>query len=380
MIKILADENIPYIKEAFSRFGELTTAQGRDITTEMVKDKDILLVRSVTKVNKELLNNSKVKFVGTATIGTDHIDLEYLKNQEIVFTSAPGSNARSVCEYITVALLNLAEKEGFKLNSKKIGIVGVGNVGTRVKGMIEALGAKVILNDPPQADSTKNDIFKNIEEIKDCDIITFHVPLTKTGKYPTFNLADSKFLESIKQGTYILNSSRGHVINEDALASAIKSGKVKKYILDVWENEPTIKNESLKEAFISTPHIAGYSFNGKVNGCKMLFDALANFLKVKEQFDILLPPPPVPEMIFDNNQIDIQTALLEITSKVYDINKDSNKLKATLETKQENKAKEFDLLRKNYPIRREFHNTFINLKNAPDGLKEILKGLKFKFE
>jgi erythronate-4-phosphate dehydrogenase len=220
-MKIIADQNIPYVKECFSSIGDVTLTGGRDVTPELVKDADILLVRSITKVNADLLAGSSVKFVATATIGTEHIDQGYLDEHGIGFASAPGSNANSVAEYIVAALLTLGKKHRFRLEGKSIGIVGVGNVGSKVETKCRALGMDVVLNDPPLARQTGDDKYRLLDEVYGCDFITMHTPLTKDGSDPTYHLADEKFFDSMKQGAFFLNTSRGKVQDEAALKKAM---------------------------------------------------------------------------------------------------------------------------------------------------------------
>ena len=197
---IYADENIPYAEEAFSSLGSVTLVNGRNLSSEDIADADILIVRSVTKVTESLLNGSNVTFVGTATIGTDHVDEEYLDRKNITFASAPGCNANSVSEYITGILLEMAVAKGFPLKDKVLGIAGVGNVGGLVEEKAKALGMEVILNDPPLRDETGDPKYRDIEELFEADIITLHVPLTKEGPYPTYHMADEKFFARMGTG------------------------------------------------------------------------------------------------------------------------------------------------------------------------------------
>jgi len=219
---IFADENIPFVRDAFRTFGEVVTFSGREITREKIKDGDILLVRSVTGVNRELLEGTKIKFVATATIGIDHIDTAYLKKNRIGFSSAHGSNANSVSEYVMTALLCLANRMGFQLSQKSLAVIGVGNVGSRVVEMAKGLGMGVLENDPPLARETHEVRFKKIEDVIKSDIITFHVPLSYKGKDATFHMVDEKFLSQLKKGAILINTSRGAVVETKALYEAIK--------------------------------------------------------------------------------------------------------------------------------------------------------------
>ena len=302
-MKIVADGNIPFVKECFSTIGEVKVVPGRQIKPEVLADADCLLVRSVTKVNEKLLAGSKVRFVATATIGFEHIDTEYLAKNKIGFASAPGSNANSVAEYIVAALLSVGKKHKIKLEGKSIGIVGVGNVGSRVAKKCGALGMKVLLNDPPLQRQTGDSKYLPIEKLYDCDFITFHTPLTFEGIDKTFHLADEKFFKSLKPGCVFINSSRGGVMDTQALKAAMKSGKLKAVILDVWENEPNIDNELLRMVDIGTPHIAGYSLDGKIAGMIMIYEAACKFFGLKPQRTIenYLPAPLVPEIRIEDD-------------------------------------------------------------------------------
>ena len=237
-MKILADENIPYVAECFSSVGEVATISGRKITPDIVKDADILAVRSITKVNADLLRGSSVKFIATATIGTEHLDTDYLTNNNIAFASAPGANANSVAEYIVSAILNLADKYNFAPSDKSIGIIGVGNIGANLTRKAKALGMKVFLNDPPLQKQTHDKKYLPLSDLFGCDILTLHTPLTFDGINKTHHLADESFFNSLKDGVIFINSARGPIIDTQALKNALATGKVKTAVLDVWENEP----------------------------------------------------------------------------------------------------------------------------------------------
>ena len=268
-MKITVDENIAYGKEAFSQFGDVGLLHGRKISPDSVKDSDALIVRSITKVDKSLLEGSKVKFVGTATIGKDHIDLEYLKENNITFADAAGCNAHAVKEYIFTALSDVLTKKSLKFNNLSIGIIGAGNVGSKVAYCADTLGMETIINDPPLKRKTGNKIYKELDEALRADIVTLHVPLNKEGIDKTVHLLDYERLNGLKDNCILINSSRGSVVDNDALEKIIEK-KNFTVILDVWENEPGLKPGLLKKVYIGTPHIAGYSYEGKVNGTTMI--------------------------------------------------------------------------------------------------------------
>ena len=279
-LKIVLDENIPYGREAFETLGEVVLRPGRAISPEDVRDADMLMVRSITKVNAALLDGSKVRLVATATIGVDHLDEPYLRERGISFASAPGCNANSVGEYIAAALLVLAETRGFQLSYRKLGIIGHGNVGKRVEQKARALGMEVVLNDPPLARETGEKRYRPLEDIFDCPIITTHVPLVKSGPDATRHLLNERFFSRCKTGTIILNTSRGSVCDGNALRAALESGKIGAAALDVWEGEPNVDMQLLANCAIATPHIAGYSFDGKVSGTQQIYEAACAFLKI----------------------------------------------------------------------------------------------------
>ncbi len=378
-MKIVADENIPFVKECFSSAGEVVTISGRDMNFDTVKDADALAVRSITKVNSSLLDKSKVKFVGTATIGTDHIDKDYLSRAGIGFSSAPGSNADSVAEYVIAGLLSLGKRKGVKLAGKRIGIIGVGNVGSRVEKRVSALGMTAVLNDPPLKRKTQDSKYRPIDEIFDCDFITVHVPLTKEGVDRTYHLVDEDFLSKLKKGSYFINTSRGPVVKTAALKDWIRSTKAGGVILDVWENEPVIDSELLGMVDIGTCHIAGYSFDGKVRGMLMIYEAMCRHFDIdfdKSEGDFL-PEPIVKSIEVNSGSGDEQALVRGVVSQVYHICDDYMRLKRYLETSAEQRGQYFDSLRKNYPVRREFNNTKVYLKEENDRLFGILKGIGF---
>ncbi len=380
MIKVLADENIPYVKEAFSQFGEVRTISGRKITPDTLEDAQVLLVRSITKVNEDLLKKSKVRFVATATIGFDHIDTAYLERKGIGFSSAPGSNATSVAEYIVSALLNLAKKYRFNLAEKTIGIIGVGNVGGRIEARLSAINMKVILNDPPLFDITHDEKYRPLEEVLKCDIITCHTPLTKDGPYPTYHLVNDDFFSKTNKGLIFLNTSRGAVADTSAVLKHIKSGHISASVFDVFESEPDINTELLERIDIGTPHIAGYSFDGKVRGTEMIYRAAAAFFKLESQWRIELPVPQVPIISIDPSQKTGDDALRAAVLPVYDVMEDDKRLRGIFALQPSEQGAYFDKLRKEYPVRREFANTRINLSKKAPELARKLTTLEFMLE
>lgn len=391
-MKIIADENIPFVKECFASIGDVQTLSGRKITPDAIAEADILLVRSITPVNEKLLAGSKVKFVATATIGFEHIDVGYLKNRGIGFASAPGSNANSVADYIVAALLSVAQKHKIILEGKSIGVVGVGNVGSKVAKKCAALGMIVKLNDPPLFRRTGDAKYRHLNELFDCDFITLHTPLTHEGQDKTYHLADEKFFASLKPGCVFINTCRGAVHDTTALKAAIKNEKLGAVILDVWENEPNIDCELLRIVDISTPHIAGYSLDGKIAGMIMIYNAACKHfgLKPKHKIEDFLPPSTVPQITIDKIGPDTQKLLHEIVRQVYVINRDDFNTREIVMVEQEKRGKFFDDLRKNYPVRREFQNTTVvfateylateETESTEKKLKSKLSGIGFQIK
>ena len=386
-MKIVADENIPFAQQAFCHLGDVHLLPGRSLSNEHLKNADILLVRSITKVNAHLLEGTPVRFVGTATIGTDHIDLPHLRSCGIAFADAAGSNANSVAEYVTTALLNLAQKHQFQLAGKSIGIVGVGNIGSKLEKFAQSLNMKVILNDPPLQRKTADPRFRPLSQALQADFVTLHVPLTRTGPDPTWHLINVQSITTLKPTTFLINSSRGPVVDNNALKNALAQNQLAGAVLDVWENEPDIDLELLNLTEIATPHIAGYSFDGKTNGTALLHTAVCNFLQIPNQLQIntLLPPPPTPQITLDNlppsdqkqNTTD-QLFLLQAFKTIYNITLDDAELRKISAQPPENRGKFFDLLRKNYPIRREAPNTRVKLTRPNTALAAQLAHLGFQ--
>jgi erythronate-4-phosphate dehydrogenase len=379
-MKIIADANIPFVQECFSSIGDVIVIGGREITREVVADTDILLVRSITPVFADLLTGSNVRFVATATIGFDHIDVSFLRHNSIGFASAPGSNANSAAEYVIAALLEIGKKQNIVLEGKSIGIIGVGNVGSRVAKKCRALGMDVLLNDPPLYRQTDDPKYLPLQELFDCDFITLHTPLTFDGLDKTFHLADENFFKSLKKSCCFINASRGGVVDSDALKSRIQSGHLQAVVLDVWENEPNIDTELLEMVDIGTPHIAGYSLDGKIAGMIMIYNSVCKYFGIEPKYDVndFLPEPEVKTIEINQDSENNQGALLDIVRRIYKIEKDDATLRQIIKEPAENRGKFFDNLRKNYYIRREFQNTDVVLDDNNSALANKLKGIGFK--
>jgi len=377
-MKLVVDENIALAEEAFSQFGDVLLISGRQITNEILHNADALIVRSITNVDENLLQNTNIKFVGTATIGTDHIDTNYLNENNIAFADAEGCNADSVAEYVFAALLKITADNNITLRNKSIVIIGVGNVGSRVLKYAEALRLKVYKNDPPKHRAGEGSNYISLEEALQADIITLHVPLNKTGIDKTFHLLDEKKLNKIKDHTIIINSSRGAVIDNKALLNIVYK-KHFKVILDVWEGEPSVNTDLLQKVIIGSAHISGYSLEGKVNGTKMIYDALCRFTNQSSDWE-----PKLPSV--ENNIIDVSSAkifeekLHFIFKHIYNIETDDSEMREMIEIDKDSRAAHFDNLRKEYHLRREFNNYTVIIEPADKKLGEILRKFRFKVQ
>jgi erythronate-4-phosphate dehydrogenase len=375
-MKIIADENIPQVKDAFGSFGDIELYSGREITNTILYDADVLLVRSITTVDESLLKNTSIKFVGTATIGTDHIDINYLSSHSIAFADAAGCNAFSVAEYILCAVTKIYNYANSTFSRKSIGIIGYGNVGTKVAKFFNSIGFKTIINDPPLERKFGKQNFSSLEETLLCDIITLHVPLNLEGLDRTYHLLDENFIKSLKTNTILINSSRGPVVDNKALLKRISQKKDLKIVLDVWENEPSPIIELVRSAIVSTAHIAGYSLEGKLNGTFFIYQKFCNYLKAKQKWI-----PNYPKVEDDIIEIDsrdsLENILLKITTHIYDITYDSDLLKKSVELPEIQVPKYFDKLRKDYQTRREFNNYTIKFSQPNEELKNLLRDLRF---
>lgn len=354
-MKILVDENMPYARELFSRTGTVVAVPGRPIPQAELDEADGLMVRSVTKVNAALLAGKPVKFVGTATAGTDHIDEDFLKAQGIGFSAAPGCNAIAVVEYVFSSLLLLAERDGFALKERTVGIIGVGNVGSRLQARLEALGIRTLLCDPPRADrGDEGDFLPLASLVAEADILTFHTPLFKQGEYKTLHLADESLLMALKPGTILINACRGPVVDNAALLKVLDQRQDLSVVLDVWEPEPDLSLPLLEKVDIATAHIAGYTLEGKARGTTQVFEAWTRFLGQPQQIalDTLLPVPEFGRITL-HGELD-QPTLKRLVHLVYDVRRDDALLRKAAAI-----PGEFDRLRKNYLERREWSSLLV---------------------
>ncbi|MDI3325489.1 4-phosphoerythronate dehydrogenase PdxB [Pontibacterium granulatum] len=371
---IVADENMPLVEEIFADFGSVKRVAGRTMSAEQVAEADLLLVRSVTQVNEALLAQASPKFVGTATIGTDHIDTDYLQRRDIAFSSAPGCNADAVVEYVLSSVFHMAQTQGFDPADRTWGIIGVGNVGGRLQHRLEGLGYKVLLNDPPR--EAKGDTgFVPLEQLlAEADIICMHTPLTRTGEHPSHHLLSTAELSGLNHGAILLNAGRGPVIDNAALFKVKQQRDDITLILDVWEHEPVVDPELAALTEIATPHIAGYSHDGKIRGTFMLYEACCRALGLEpaQTLEDFLPAPAIGEVTVND-----QVTALELIRLRYDPYRDDRDLRRTLQGTKEARAVDFDRLRKQYPQRREFSSLTVSGVTSA-ALGEQLKALGFK--
>lgn len=379
-LRIVADENMPLVKEFFEEFGEIDFLPGRSITADHVRDADILLVRSVTRVDEALLKGSRIRFVGTATIGFDHIDVAYLASKKIGFARAPGSNASSVVEYVLSALFVLAQQQGFRLQDKTVGIVGVGNIGSLLKECLTSFGVTCLCNDPPLAKN--NSSFVSLDELlAKSDIVTLHVPFVKEGDHPTYHLFDEARLKQLKKNAILINTARGVVMDNQALLRVLKNRDDVKVVLDVWENEPNILTELLPSLSIATPHIAGASLEGKTRGTEMVYKAACEYfgLPQRKKLNQFLPEAALVNVAF-SGEANVDDAISTVLHACYDVRSDDSALRRAADDKTHTIGTAFDYLRKHYPVRREFSALNVELKNSKAEFDSALSALGFKVQ
>ncbi len=348
-MKIYADENMPLVREFFADLGEVTTFDGRNVKAEALREADILLVRSVTPVDASLLSqNNRLRFVGTATIGTEHVDTDYLASRQISFSSAPGCNAQSVLEYVLSSLWFLAERYQWSLQHKVLGIVGVGSIGQRLATAAQALGIPLLLCDPLRAAQEPDFPHTDFATLcQQADIISFHTPLQKTGLYPSYHLLDAEHLALLKTDCAIINASRGAVIDNQALLTAQQQQR-RPLVLDVWEQEPDILLPLLPYCDLATAHIAGHSVEGKARGTEMLYQRCCELLQQQPRMSLaaLLPVPAMEKLQLSANfgLPDVQN----LARMLYDVRRDDALFRYHIT------GHGFDWLRKSYPARREY--------------------------
>ncbi len=371
-LRIVADKDIPFLARAFLGAADVTLLEGRGIDPAAIRDADALLVRSVTPVNEALLKDSAVRFVGSLTSGTDHVDLAYLARSRIKFAHAPGSNARPVAEYALASLFTIARRQGFALKDKTVGIIGCGHTGSYLARFLTALGVNCLKNDPPLAEKGAGGAYAALEAIFAADIISLHVPLSHAGKYQTHKLVNEYFLARLKPDVILLNTSRGEVIDEAALIRFRRQNPRATLALDVWRNEPRINPELLAETAIATPHIAGYSRGAKIRAGKMLLAALAAFTGREAR---MTDPNPFEKGVLEPGA-DIPRAVM----RAYAVERDAALLGGLSGLDERQRGARFDGMRKNYTLRREFSDYIIRAHGMAPGASTTFKQLGFQVE
>ena len=371
-MKIIIDHKIPFIKGALDQVADIRYLPGNEIGPADVHDADALIIRTRTRCTRDLLENSSVKFIATATIGYDHIDTDYCDAAGIAWTNAPGCNSSSVEQYIVSTLLHLAYKQRFQLNAKTVGIIGVGNVGSKVERVAKVLGCRVLLNDPPREAAEGGGAFTELPTLLgQADIVTMHVPLIGSGAYKTEAMAGRDFFRQMKEGSVFINTSRGEVVDEGELKRAITSGKVADAVLDVYRNEPQIDPELLGMLTIATPHIAGYSTDGKANGTMMSVRAVSRFfgLGLDDWEPAGVPLPDDREIFVDGEDDEALEIIRDAYGKTYWVQEDHEALVADPD--------KFEAQRGGYRIRREPSVYSVKVFNDDGKYRKIFEGLGF---
>jgi len=369
-LSVVIDEAIPYIQGFAEQCANVSYLPGKAIERRDIINADALIIRTRTICNEELLHGTGVSLIATATIGFDHIDTHYCRKNGIAWRSAPGCNSGSVMQYLTASLLYLSTKYGMDPADTTLGIVGAGHVGTRVAAAAHSLGMKVMLNDPPRQRREKSGGFTRLDKLlKESDIVTLHVPLTLTGRDATFRMAGKEFISSMKRAAFLINTSRGGVADEEEVKKALWSGQLRGYIADVWSGEPAADPELISMAELATPHIAGYSADGKMNGARMALQSLSKHFSLGLSLpdESMLPVPEHCDLLISDNNRDLTEALHYIVKITYDIESESNLFKSGPEA--------FEELRNKYPVRREF-NAYTITGSQP--VKSIAAALGFK--
>lgn len=372
MIKIIADDKIPFLKGVLEPYAEIKYLPGNQIDRNSIKGADALVIRTRTKCTPELLEDSDVKFIGTATIGFDHIDTGYCETNNIKWVNAPGCNSSSVQQYIAASLLKISREFRFRLRDKMIGIVGIGNVGSKVEKFCRAMGMKVLLNDPPRARAEGGKGFTDLNTLLgESDIVTLHVPLSFTGEDMTYHMMNEKTLKKLRRGAWLINTSRGEVAETHSLKKARTSGKLGGIVADVWENEPAIDTGLMQLSFIATSHIAGYSTDGKANGTSVVVNELSACfgLPVKDWYPANLPSPSDPLVNINGKGKDVEDIVREAVEQTYNIGEDDLRLRFS--------PSDFEKLRGEYPVRREFPAYTVNLEGSSVRSGKILESMGF---
>lgn len=373
---IVADENIPLLDAFFAGFGEIRRYPGRAIDAACVRDADVLLVRSVTRVTAQMLEGSQVRFVGTCTIGTDHLDLDYLAQAGIHWSSAPGCNARGVVDYVLGSLLTLAELDGVALQDRVYGVVGAGQVGERLVRVLRGLGWKVLVCDPPRQAREEGEFVSLQVILEQCDAISLHTPLLRDGPDPTWHLLGGEQLARLRPGAWLVNASRGPVVDNQALRELLLDREDVQAVLDVWEGEPQVDLALADLCTLATPHIAGYSLDGRQRGTAQVYQAFCRWRGEPERVRLstLLPPPSLAQIDLDARTAPAW-ALAALCRAVYDPRRDDADFRRSLSEDPAQQRAAFDLLRKHYPERREIEGLAVRVRGDSPQLAQVVAAL-----
>lgn len=383
-MRILVDADVPAAEACFGALGEVVRLPGRQIDADALRDVDALVVRSITRVDESLLAQAnRLHFVGTCTIGTDHIELNALEERGIAFASAPGCNGDAVVDYVLGSLSALAERQDWRLVGRRVGVVGAGNVGARLLGRLTAMGIDCLACDPPRVEeeSAEGQDLTGFVDLKtlieDCDVLCLHTPLVHEGPHPTYHLLGAEGIAELPPGTVLLNAGRGDCVDGAALRQRLAGQGDISAILDVWEHEPAIDGALRDLAEIATPHIAGHSLDGKRRGTHMIYRALCKQLglPVRVSLDDLLPVPPLIRLALGSG-LAAEEALRLCLRAVHDVRRDHDSL--LRESRRQGMAKGFDACRATYPLRREFATLEVALPEADERLVAMLRGAGFR--
>ena len=367
-MRIAIDKEIKRGVDCFSSAGEVGAVSAQELTPGRLKGFDALVVRSVTLVDEELLEGTGVRFVGSVTAGVDHVNLDYLREAGIEFAHAPGCNANSVAEYVVAALLYLHERKRVDLHRATLGVIGVGQVGSRVVEKAGALGLSVVMNDPPLANRGHHRGLAPLDDALACDIVTLHVPLTRGGDDATFHLLNQERLSQMKPGSVLINTARGDIVDPDALLSAVKTGCLAAPVLDVWPGEPSVPGDLISASALATPHIAGHSQQGETRGIEVVYEALCGFFEVSPTWRAPAPPTYLAKLAPEAS--DTFASLREAVKKAYDIEADGNALKRT--------GSHFETLRANHTNHSEFNQIRVELAPHTHPARPALELLGFQ--
>ncbi|WP_426416846.1 4-phosphoerythronate dehydrogenase [Aestuariirhabdus sp. LZHN29] len=380
-MKIIADENMPLVEDFFSGWGSIVRVPGREINAAHLHGADLLLVRSITQVGQTLLQDSSVRFVGSATIGTDHIDREWLSQRGIGFSAAPGCNALAVVQYVLSVLATLCDWRQCTLPELRVGIVGAGNVGGRLYRQLSALGVRCRISDP-FLDDPDLPLCQLDELMQSSDVVSLHTPLTCDGPHPTRYLLGREQLELLPEGALLINSGRGPVVDQEALLATMNSRTDLRVALDVWETEPAVYMPLLERVDLATPHIAGYSLEGRLRGTEMVYHGACDLFNKPRQRSLqqLMPSPQLERLVLHGGELqaaDADALARRLCRLLYDVRDDDQRMRNHLR-RCGNVAEEFDRLRKQYPERRENSSLTLELSNPMAGCGEGLSSLGFR--